>query len=222
MATIYDVPAQELVEKAAEKLKSVNEIQPPAWAPFVKTGHSKERPPARDDWWHVRAAAVLRVVYRLGPVGVSKLRVKYGGRKNRGAAGEHTYSGSGNILRKILQQLEKAGLVKQVTKDVHKGRIITPKGKSLLDKTATEIIAGSAKPVQKTEASAAAEQKPKHEKKAEKLEEKAENLEKQSFSGARNARISERAEKTEKAEKTAEKTEKNVGKAEVAAEHVGA
>lgn len=139
MATIYDVSANELVEKAAEKLKEIPEIKPPAWASYVKTGQSRERPPAREDWWYVRSAAVLRSVYRLGPVGVSKLRTKYGGRKNRGVAGERAYKGSGNILRKIMQQLEKAELVKQTVKGVHKGRIITPKGKSLLDKISSEI-----------------------------------------------------------------------------------
>ena len=139
MASMYDVPAQELVEKAAEKLKAVPEIKPPSWASYVKTGHSKERPPAREDWWYVRSASVLRAVYRLGPVGVSKLRMKYSSKKNRGVQSEKAFKGSGNILRKILQQLEKAQLVRQTTKEIHKGRIVTPKGKSLLDKTASEI-----------------------------------------------------------------------------------
>ena len=139
MATIYDVPAQELVEKTAVKLKAMTEIKPPVWALYVKTGHAKERPPQQEDWWYMRAASVLRNVYRFGPVGVSKLRSKYGSKKNRGAAAEHSFKGSGNIIRKILQQLESAQLIRQTTKEIHKGRIITPKGKSLLDKTATEI-----------------------------------------------------------------------------------
>ena len=45
---------------------------------------------------------------------------------------------SGNVLRKISQQLEKAGLVKQ-SQSLHKGRIISPKGQSLLDKTAVQL-----------------------------------------------------------------------------------
>lgn len=137
MTTMYDAEPQKLILKAAEELKKIPEIKPPEWADFVKTGMHKERPPANGDWWYVRSASVLRAVYRLGPVGISKLRVKYGGKKNRGVKKEHFYKGSGSILRKSLQQLEKAGFVKFAEKGVHKGRVITPKGKSFLDKIAT-------------------------------------------------------------------------------------
>ena len=139
MTTMYDVEAQELVSKAAEELKKVPEIKAPVWATFVKTGMHKERAPVDKDWWYQRTASVLRAVYRLGPVGVSKLRTKYGGKKNRGVKKEHFFKGSGNILRKSLQQLEKAGFVKFADKGIHKGRIITPKGKAFLDKIAARI-----------------------------------------------------------------------------------
>ncbi len=142
MPTMYDVPANELIEQVAKDLQQVSQITPPSWAQFVKTGTHKERPPVRQDWWHVRCAAVLRSVARLGPVGVQKLRTKYGGRKGRGHQKEHTYKGSGNILRKALQQLESAGLIKKGEKGVHKGRIITPKGISMLDKAAAKIYKG--------------------------------------------------------------------------------
>src|SRR3989344_641357 len=139
MPTMYDVDSQELINKAAEELKKMPEIKAPEWAPFVKTGMHKEKPPVNKDWWYVRTASVLRTVYRLGPVGVSKLRDKYGGKKNRGVKKEHFYKGSGNILRKALQQLEKAGFVKYNDKGVHKGRIVTPKGRSFLGKIASQI-----------------------------------------------------------------------------------
>lgn len=139
MTTMYDVDAQNLILKAAEELKKIPEIKAPAWAAFVKTGMHKERPPVNDDWWYMRTASVLRTIYRLGPIGVSKLRTKYGGKKNRGVKKEHFYRGSGNILRKSLQQLEKAGLVKFAEKGVHKGRVITPKGRSFLDKIAAQV-----------------------------------------------------------------------------------
>ena len=139
MTTMYDVDSQELIIKAAEELKKLPEIKAPSWAPFVKTGSHKERPPMDNEWWHIRVASVLRTVYRLGPVGVSKLRTKYGGKKNRGVKQERFAKGSGSILRKSLQQLEKAGLIKFTEKGVHKGRIVTPKGKSFLDKLASQI-----------------------------------------------------------------------------------
>ena len=131
---INDVNINKLIEDTAKKLKDVPEIQPPEWAPFVKTGIQKMRPPVDPDWWYMRAASVLRKINILGPVGVSKLRRKYGGKKNRGFAAERTYLSAGNHLRKILQQLEKAGLAKQTVKGNHKGRIITPKGISILEK----------------------------------------------------------------------------------------
>ena len=139
MTTMYDADPQELIEKTADDLKKIPEIKAPAWAIFVKTGMHKERPPANDDWWYFRTASILRAIYRLGPIGVSKLRTKYGGRKNRGVKKEHFYKGSGNIVRKSLQQLEKAGFVKFADKGLHKGRIITPKGKAFLDKIAAQI-----------------------------------------------------------------------------------
>ena len=72
---LNEVPQDELIKKVAEELKSI--IGQPEWAPFVKTGNHKERPPVDNDWWYIRAASVLRKVYLLGPIGVSKLRTKY-------------------------------------------------------------------------------------------------------------------------------------------------
>lgn len=139
MASIYNCDSSELIEKAAEELKKIESIKPPAWAPFVKTGMHKERPPANNDWWYMRAASVLRQIYRYGPIGVPKLRMKYGGKKNRGVKPERFYRGSGNILRKIMQQLEEGGFVKKELKGVHKGRLITAKGKKFLNDIAAKI-----------------------------------------------------------------------------------
>ena len=138
MPTARDVSPDLLIERLKEKLKDVPEIQPPEWAKYVKTGSHRERPPQQEDWWYVRAASVLRAVYLRGPVGVEKLRTKYGGRKDRGVKPEHFRKASGHVIRKIMQQLEEAGLVEKVER---KGRKITPKGQSLLDKLATEILA---------------------------------------------------------------------------------
>lgn len=133
MSTVYDADPPTLIHKAAEELEKHPFMKPPAWASFVKTGVHKERSPSNPKWWYLRAASVLRTVYCLGPVGVSKLRKKYGGKKRRGHQPPEFRPGSGNILRRILQQLEKEQLVKQATKGVHKGRIITSKGQAFLD-----------------------------------------------------------------------------------------
>ncbi len=139
MSNAYDVNTNDLIDAVAEKLEKMPDMKPPAWASIVKTGIHKERPPANPNWWFVRAAAILRQIYILGPIGTSKLRTKFGGAQNRGYAPERFKKASGNIIRKILQQLEKSGLSVQTTKKGHKGRFVTAKGKSLLDKTASEI-----------------------------------------------------------------------------------
>lgn len=131
----YEIERGKLIKLLAEELKKVSDIKPPVWADLVKTGTHKERPPVQKDWWYTRSASLLMAIDKLGPIGVQKLRTKYGGKKNRGHKPEHFYKGGGNILRKGLQQLEKAGLVKQVVKVGHKGRILTPSGRSLIDKT---------------------------------------------------------------------------------------
>lgn len=150
MGTIYDCDQSELVEKASQELKKVNAVKAPSWAAFVKTGMHKERPPVKDEWWHIRAASVLRQIYRKGPIGVSKLRTTYGGKKNRGYKTEHFYKGSGSIIRKILQQLEAAGFVKKEEKNIHKGRVLTAQGKKFLDAVASQISV--IRPQQKKEA----------------------------------------------------------------------
>ena len=145
MSTIYEVPTNELIEKVEDQLKNYEQIKAPEWAAYVKTGHFRQRQPTRADWWYVRSAAILRSVAKLGPVGVSKLRTKYGGKKNRGHKPEHTYRASGNIIRKALQQLEAAELIEKGVKGVHKGRVLSKKGMSLLDKTAASMKPHKAK-----------------------------------------------------------------------------
>jgi small subunit ribosomal protein S19e len=139
MSQILIVNPNELINKAAEELKKQKLVEPTEWSKFVKTGHSKQRLPDNDDWWYYRSAAILRSIAKLGPIGTQKLRTKYGSKKNRGHKPEKFFEASGSIIRKILQQLEKSELIKQAERGVHKGRVITPKGNSLLNKIAVQI-----------------------------------------------------------------------------------
>ena len=139
MTHILTVSPNELVNKAAVELKKQKLVEPTEWSQFVKTGHHKDRLPDSEEWWYYRSAAILRSIARLGPVGTQKLRTKYGGKKNRGHKPEKVFKASGSIIRKILQQLEKSELIKQTEKGAHKGRVLTPKGTSFLDKMAVEI-----------------------------------------------------------------------------------
>lgn len=139
MSQALSVEPNNLINKVAEELKKQKLVQPLDWSKFVKTGHHKARLPDNPDWWYYRAAAILRSLHKLGPIGTEKLRTKYGGKKRRGHKPEHFYKASGSIIRKILQQLEKAGLIKQAEKGVHKGRLLTPQGISFLDKIAVPL-----------------------------------------------------------------------------------
>ncbi|MEM5766344.1 MAG: 30S ribosomal protein S19e [Candidatus Aenigmatarchaeota archaeon] len=132
---IREVEPEKLVERLKEELKKMEEVKPPEWIKFVKSGVHKQRPPEQLDFWYIRAASVLRRICVDGPVGVQRLRSYYGGRIKRGYFPEHFRKSSGSIVRKILQQLEKAGLVEKTAK----GRKITSKGQKILDKIAYEI-----------------------------------------------------------------------------------
>ena len=137
MSTVFDVPADVLINHLAEEFKNNNDkIQAPEWNNLVKTGVHKERKPVNVDWWYVRCAALLRRVYMDGPVGVSSLRTFYGGKKDRGTTPEVFRKGSGAIVRGALHQLEDAGYVTKVDE----GRIVTPAGRSFLDKTSSALI----------------------------------------------------------------------------------
>ncbi|MDI6798436.1 MAG: 30S ribosomal protein S19e [Candidatus Aenigmarchaeota archaeon] len=135
MVTVREVPAEKLIEKTKEELKKFREIQPLPWTKFVKSGAHRERPPEQEDFWYIRAASILRRIYLNGPVGTERLRTYYGGRKRRGYKPARFRKASGNIIRKLLQQLEKAGLIEKVAR----GRKITKKGQSLLDRIAFEV-----------------------------------------------------------------------------------
>jgi small subunit ribosomal protein S19e len=139
MSQILIVNPNDLINKVADELKKQKLVEPTEWSQFVKTGHSKQRLPDNDDWWYFRSAAILRSIAKLGPIGTQKLRTKYGSKKNRGHKPEKFFEASGSIIRKILQQLEKSELIKQAERGVHKGRILTPKGNSLLNKIAVQI-----------------------------------------------------------------------------------
>jgi len=136
MVTVYDVPADKLILKTAEKLKGNSAIVPPEWAEYAKTGRHTEKAPLQEDWWFTRAASILRKIYVKGPMGSSKLAAEYGGYADRGSKPNRAVKGSRNIARKCMMQLEKAGYL---TKKAKEGRIISPAGMSLLDNTAKEV-----------------------------------------------------------------------------------
>ncbi len=145
MASPYDIPISLFIEELKEELKTIKELQPPEWSQYVKTGIHKDRPPEQEDWWYYRAASILYQLYRRGIVGVNRLRNYYGGRKDRGHRPEKKVKGGAKIVRTILQQLEKAGLVEKnmikhpKLQQICRGRKLTNAGMSLLDRIATRL-----------------------------------------------------------------------------------
>ncbi|QCC48764.1 30S ribosomal protein S19e [Halobellus limi] len=145
MVSVYDVPADALIEDVADRL--ADRIEEPEWIEFAKTGQTRELPPEQDDFWYVRAASLLRKVAKEGPIGVDRLSTEYGGRK-RGStryrvSGNSSAPGSKKIIRRALQQLEEEGLVETAK---GQGRRITSEGQSFLDNAADDVLADLDRP----------------------------------------------------------------------------
>jgi len=134
---IYDFDQQEYNLKLAKALKKVPEFKQPEWSQFVKSSSSKERPIDDLDFWHKRSASILKQIYKKEIVGVSRLRTKYGSKKNRGSKPEKFVKSGGKIIRTILQQSDEAGFteIKKVVRGLKSkaGRQLTEKGKKFLE-----------------------------------------------------------------------------------------
>lgn len=115
------------------------------WVDTVKTSHSNELPPQSADWFYVRAAAVARHVYLRKSVGVGRLAKVHGSTKNRGSRPNHHVDASRSIDRKVLQSLEKIGIVEKLDDDEETsggkgGRRITQAGMRDLDRIAMTAV----------------------------------------------------------------------------------
>ena len=137
LTTPHDVPASKFVEKLAKYLKeNIDEVQPLPWASVAKTGAHVEKQPQDFSWWYTRSASILRKVYIHGPIGIEKLRADYGGKKGFGTKPAHAAKAGGSNIRKVMQQLEAAGLIQTARSQ---GRRMTPKGRKLLQEIAEDL-----------------------------------------------------------------------------------
>ena len=135
--SVYDLNQQEYNLKLAEAMKKIPEIKIPEWSEFVKSAPGKERPIEEPDFWYKRTASIMKQLYKMKIVGVSRLRIKYGSKKNRGYKPEKFKKAGGKIIRTILQQLDKAGFT-EMTKPPkgireRSGRQLTQKGKIFME-----------------------------------------------------------------------------------------
>ena len=79
----------------------------------------------------------MRKLYLHGPVGLGDLERAYGGSKALKYYPKHHRDAGGSSIRKILKQLEQAELVTKTPK----GRVLSPKGRGMIDKASKEVFA---------------------------------------------------------------------------------
>ncbi|MGV8151613.1 MAG: 40S ribosomal protein S19 [Candidatus Nanoarchaeia archaeon] len=131
---VYDINPAEYNQKLAAMLKAMPEFEQPEWSFYVKTGMSRSRITTEEDFWHKRAASILRQIYLNKTVGVGRLRTRYGSRKNRGFKPERFFKASGKMIRVMLQQAEKAGILEKFNQSGKRaGRRLTEQGRELLE-----------------------------------------------------------------------------------------
>ncbi len=138
MVSALDVDTNKLLVNVAEKLKKIG-IVVPVFVGLVKTGAHAERLPEQDDFFYVRCASIMRQAYIRNIIGVQRLRLHYGGKKNRGVKPNKHVRAGGSIIRKAFQALENAGFIEKIEKGKQKGRKLTSKGRKLLDHSAKEV-----------------------------------------------------------------------------------
>ena len=137
MTMVYDVPAQALIDTVAKQLQQTKSVTPPEWSKFARTGVHTENPPENSNWWFIRCAAIMRKVYVKDRIGIERLRAEFGGFRDRGSKPDKAVRGSGSVARVALQQLEAAGYLSKVK---GKGRMLTGKGRSLLDNASHDVM----------------------------------------------------------------------------------
>ncbi|TGZ84349.1 ribosomal protein S19e [Ascodesmis nigricans] len=137
MTGVRDVDAQKFIDAYAAFLKRQGKLPVPGWVDTVKTGSNRELPPQSMDWYYIRAASVARHVYLRKSVGVGRLRKYHGGTKNRGSRPSHHVDASGSVDRKVMQSLEKIGVLEE---GPNGGRRISQQGQRDLDRIAQTTV----------------------------------------------------------------------------------
>ncbi|ODQ77168.1 hypothetical protein BABINDRAFT_178290 [Babjeviella inositovora NRRL Y-12698] len=136
--SVRDVPAQDFINAYAQFLQRQGKLEVPGYVDLVKTSAGNEMPPQdAEGWFYKRAASVARHIYLRKQVGVGALNKLYGGAINRGSRPQRHADASGSVNRKVLQALEKVGIVEVSPKG---GRRITDDGKRDLDRIAAQTL----------------------------------------------------------------------------------
>lgn len=143
---IEEVCPVKFIDTLSKSLKEEKKLQKPEEAAYIKTGHGRELAPENENWYHIRAASILRKLYMeelTNPekskhgFGVMWFARVYGGSKNNGHKPSHTVSGSKSLVRRILQSLENIKLVSKLSMG---GRKLSPTGLSYLESIAEQTV----------------------------------------------------------------------------------
>ncbi|GME87131.1 unnamed protein product [Ambrosiozyma monospora] len=135
---LLNVPAQDFINAYAQFLQRQGKLEVPGYVELVKTSAGNELPPQdAEGWFYKRAASVARHVYMRKQVGVGALNKLYGGSKNRGPKPGKHQDASGSINRRVLQSLEKIGVLEISEKG---GRKISENGQRDLDRIAAQTL----------------------------------------------------------------------------------
>ncbi|CAH6719015.1 40S ribosomal protein S19-B [[Candida] jaroonii] len=136
--SVRDVPAQDFINAYAQFLQRQGKLEVPGYVDIVKTSAGNELPPQEaETWFYKRAASVARHIYLRKQVGVGKLNKLYGGAINRGFRPHRHADASGSVNRKVLQSLEKIGVLEISPKG---GRKISENGQRDLDRIAAQTL----------------------------------------------------------------------------------
>ncbi|CCF73486.1 small subunit ribosomal protein S19e [Babesia microti strain RI] len=135
--SVKDCNPNIFIKAFAQFLKLKNMIECPKWTDYVKTSPAKELAPKDPDWYFIRAAAIIRHIYFKPDCGVGELRKFYSSKQRRGTAPNHMCKASGKIIRTVLQQLERAGLLEQNPQK--SGRRVSQKGANTINSFARQL-----------------------------------------------------------------------------------
>ena len=142
--TVFDVPANELINSVAMFFKEKNVIKLPKWSSLVKCSHANEIVPIDPDYMYYKAAAIARKLYitKSKMIGVGSIRTMFGKKERRGVQPSKFMRASGKIIRVLIQQLKENKYVenyKNKDQDVSYGLVLTSNGRTELDKIAAKI-----------------------------------------------------------------------------------
>jgi len=137
MVSPRDVTADAFIAAYASHLKRSGKLEVPNWVDIVKTGHGKEQGPLDPDWYYIRAAALARHIYLRPRCGLASLKKYQGNSKRRGVRPSHHVDASGSVQRKVVQSLEKIGVL-----EAHPdgGRTVSQEGQRDLDRISTSVL----------------------------------------------------------------------------------